>query len=59
MQLNLAGLVLAALTIGNRRVQVANFISFKAGSFGPESATGRTLTKDCNRPIAAVHREFS
>ena len=35
MQLNLAGLVLAALTIGNRRVQVANFISFKAGSFGP------------------------
>ena len=34
MQLNLACLVLAALTIGNRRVQVANFISFEAVNFG-------------------------
>ena len=40
MQLNLAGLVLEALAIGNRRVQVANFISFKAGSFGPGAEIG-------------------
>jgi len=37
MQLNLAGLVLAALTIVNRRVQVANFISFEAVKFGPKA----------------------
>ena len=35
MQLNLPGLVLEALTIGNRRVQVANFIGFEAVNFGP------------------------
>jgi len=34
MQLNLAGLVLEALTIGNRRVQVPNVISFEAVNFG-------------------------
>ena len=34
MQLNLAGLVLAALALGNRRVQVANLISFEAVKFG-------------------------
>jgi len=34
MQLNLAGLVLAALTIGNRRVQVANVLSVEAVNFG-------------------------
>ena len=33
MQLNLAGFVLEALPIGNRRVQVANFISFEAVKF--------------------------
>ena len=35
MQLNLAGLVLATLTICNRRVQVANLIGFEAVNFGP------------------------
>jgi hypothetical protein len=35
MQANLAGLVLAALTIGNRRMQVAKFICFEAVKFGP------------------------
>ena len=39
MQLNLAGLVLAALTIGNRRVQVANLISFEAVEFGLSAVT--------------------
>jgi len=39
MQLNLAGLVLAALTIVNRRVQVANFISFEAVKFGLSAVT--------------------
>ena len=34
MQLNRADWVLEALTIGNRRVQVANFISFEAVNFG-------------------------
>ena len=35
MQLNLPGLALEALTIGNRRVQVANFKSLEAVKFGP------------------------
>ena len=43
MQLNLAGLVLAALTIGNRRVQVANFISFEAVNVGPTADIGEWL----------------
>lgn len=35
MQLNLVGLVFAALTICNRRVQVANLLGFEAVKFGP------------------------
>jgi hypothetical protein len=40
MPLNLASLVLEALTIGNRRLQVANFISFEAVNFGPNPVRG-------------------
>ena len=40
MQLNLAGFVLEALPIGNRRVQVANFISFEAVNFAPYPVSG-------------------
>jgi hypothetical protein len=40
MQLNLAGLTLEAFAIGNRRVQVANFISFEAVNFGPYPVRG-------------------
>ena len=40
MQLNLAGFVLEALTIGNRRVQVANLISFEAVNFGSYPVSG-------------------
>ena len=46
MQLNLAGLVLAALAIGNRRVQVANLISFEAVSFEPGADGRRWLLWD-------------
>ena len=41
MQLNLAGLALEALAFGNRRVQLANFISFEAVNFGPSAAVGK------------------
>ena len=34
MQLNLPGLTLEALAMGNRRVQVANFKSLEAVKFG-------------------------
>ena len=39
MQLNLAGLTPEALAIGNRRVQVANFISLEAVKFGLSAVT--------------------
>jgi hypothetical protein len=60
MQLNLAGLVLATLTICNRRVQVANLIGFEAVNFGPEagfrqvhhSGTGKRLfIQDLGPPL--------
>jgi hypothetical protein len=41
MQLNLAGLVLATLTICNRRVQVANLIGFEAVNFVPSADIGQ------------------
>ena len=41
MQLNRVGLLLAALTNGNRHVQVANFIYFKVVNFGPEAIVDR------------------
>ena len=40
MQLNLAGLTLEALTICNRRVQVANLIGFEEVKFGPIAIGG-------------------
>jgi hypothetical protein len=39
MQLNLPGLTLEALAIGNRRVQVANFKSLEAVKFGVSAVT--------------------
>ena len=39
MQLNLPGLTLEALAIGNRRIQVANFKSLEAVKFGLSAVT--------------------
>ena len=47
MQLNLAGLVLATLTICNRSVQVANLIGFEAVNFVPGAEVHLIVDKVC------------
>ena len=61
MQLNRADWVLEALTIGNRRVQVANFISFEAVNFGsyPVSGDWYPLGDGTRSLLAAEHTKSS